>query len=63
MKDNNSSSPVGSDGKSSGENLGEKTEGVTLITGDPKKAIIKLSGPLIVAMILTSAYNLSLIHI
>lgn len=58
MKVNDLSSPAGSDGKSSDGNLGEKTEGVTLITGDPKKAIIKLSGPLIVAMILTSAYNL-----
>lgn len=34
------------------------TEGVDLITGDPKHAILKLSGPLIVAMLLTSAYNL-----
>ena len=34
------------------------TEGVDLITGDPKRAILKLSGPLIVAMLLTSAYNL-----
>lgn len=40
------------------EKLMEKTKGVSLITGDPKKAIIKLSGPLIVAMILMSAYNL-----
>jgi len=55
MRNKSSSpSPPGSDKK----DLGEETEGVTLITGDPKKAIIKLSGPLIVAMILMSAYNL-----
>jgi putative MATE family efflux protein len=59
MKNNSSStSPTGPGADDSGGNLGEKTEGVTLITGDPKKAIIKLSGPLIVAMILMSAYNL-----
>lgn len=59
MKDKNSSpSPTGSDIDESGGDLGEKTEGVAIITGDPKKAIIKLSGPLIVAMILMSAYNL-----
>ena len=59
MKSNSSSpSPPGSDKNESSGDSGEKTEGVTLITGDPKKAIIKLSGPLIVAMILMSAYNL-----
>lgn len=58
MKNNSSSSPTGPGADNSDGNLGEKTEGVTLITGDPKKAIIKLSGPLIVAMILMSAYNL-----
>ena len=36
----------------------EKTEGVNLITGDPKRAILKLSGPLIVSMLLMSLYNL-----
>ena len=36
----------------------EKTEGVALITGDPKKAILKLSGPLIIAMVLMTTYNL-----
>ncbi len=36
----------------------EVTEGVSLITGDPKRAILKLSGPLIVAMVLSSMYNL-----
>ncbi len=60
MKNNSSStSPHGHDGDDSNGDLGEKTEGVTIITGDPKKAIIKLSGPLIVAMVLTSAYNLA----
>ncbi|MBN2733793.1 MAG: MATE family efflux transporter [Methanomicrobiaceae archaeon] len=34
------------------------TEGVTLLTGDPKSAIIKLSMPMIVAMLLFSVYNL-----
>jgi putative MATE family efflux protein len=34
-----------------------QTEGVSAILGDPKKAIIKLSGPMIVAMILMSLYN------
>ncbi len=59
MKDKSSlPSPTGSDRDESGGDLGEKTEGVAIITGDPKKAIIKLSGPLIVAMILMSAYNL-----
>jgi len=58
MKDNISSSSVGSDKNESIGDLGGKTEGVALITGDPKKAIIKLAGPLVVAMILTSTYNL-----
>lgn len=34
------------------------TEGVALLTGDPKKAIVKLSGPMIVAMLLMSTYNI-----
>ena len=34
------------------------TEGVSLITGNPKKAIIKLSGPIIIAMLLMTLYNL-----
>ena len=39
--------------------LGEdKTKGVSMITGDPKKAIIKLSGPMIVSMLLMTFYNL-----
>jgi MATE family, multidrug efflux pump len=36
----------------------EVTEGISLITGDPKNAVLKLSGPLIVAMVLSSMYNL-----
>jgi len=36
----------------------KNTEGITLITGDPRKAILKLSGHLIIAMLLTSTYNL-----
>ncbi|MGB4611036.1 MAG: MATE family efflux transporter, partial [Methanothermobacter thermautotrophicus] len=34
------------------------SEGVRIIRGDPRRALIKLSGPLIVAMLLTSIYNL-----
>lgn len=36
----------------------EETEGVSIILGDPKKAIFKLSGPMIVAMLINSLYNL-----
>jgi len=36
----------------------EMTEGVSLLMGDPKKAIIKLSGPMIIAMFLMSTYNI-----
>ena len=43
-------------------NVGNKdfgeTEGVSTILGDPKKAILKLSGPMIIAMMITSLYNL-----
>lgn len=56
MKDNKSTSSYNQE--SSEDKLGEKTRGVNLITGDPKKAIIKLSGPMIVAMLLQTAYNL-----
>ena len=39
--------------------LGEdKTKGVSLITGDPRKAIVKLSGPMIISMLLMTLYNL-----
>ena len=39
---------------------GEKNtkEGIALLMGDPKKAIIKLSGPMIAAMLLMSTYNI-----
>ena len=36
----------------------DKTKGVSLITGDPRKAIIKLSGPMIISMLLMTLYNL-----
>ena len=36
----------------------EETEGVSTILGDPKKAIFKLSGPMIIAMLITALYNL-----
>lgn len=36
----------------------QATLGVALLTGDPKKAILKLSGPMIVVMLLMSTYNL-----
>ena len=34
------------------------TKGVSILTGDPKTAILKLSGHMIIAMLLLSAYNL-----
>ncbi|PWR70408.1 MATE family efflux transporter [Methanospirillum stamsii] len=39
-------------------NSEEDTIGVSLLKGDPKKAIVKLSIPMIVAMLLMSTYNL-----
>jgi putative MATE family efflux protein len=36
----------------------EATRGVSLLIGDPKEAILKLSGPMIVAMVILAAYNL-----
>lgn len=36
----------------------EMTAGISILTGDPKRAIIKLSGPMIVAMLLFSLYNI-----
>jgi len=35
-----------------------ETEGISLLTGDPRKAILSLSGPMIVAMLLMSSYNI-----
>jgi putative MATE family efflux protein len=37
---------------------GSTTEGIGLLMGDPKKAILKLSGPMIAAMLLMSTYNI-----
>ncbi len=34
------------------------TAGISLLRGDPRKAIVKLSGPMIVAMFLMSTYNI-----
>ena len=43
----------------SGElNQEELTKGVSLLIGDPKNALLKLSGPMIVAMVILAAYNL-----
>ena len=39
-------------------NPSENTEGVNLLIGDPKAAILKLSIPMIIAMLLMSTYNL-----
>jgi len=36
----------------------DNKEGIALLMGDPKKAIVKLSGPMIVAMFLMSTYNI-----
>ncbi len=35
----------------------DTTEGVALLTGNPKKAILDLSGPMIIAMLLMASYN------
>jgi len=40
-------------------NPSNDTKGVILLKGDPKKAIIKLSIPMIIAMLLMSSYNLA----
>jgi putative MATE family efflux protein len=39
-------------------NVDTAREGIALLTGDPKKAIIRLSGPMIAAMLLMSTYNI-----
>jgi putative MATE family efflux protein len=51
-------SSTGKKKEKSGKIGKNKTEGVDIITGDPKRAILKLSGPLIVSMVLMSLYNL-----
>lgn len=38
--------------------MAQKTEGVDIITGDPKRAVIKMAVPMVIAMLLMSAYNL-----
>ncbi|MFA6364172.1 MAG: MATE family efflux transporter [Methanoregula sp.] len=50
--------PSPSSQKSPVPNPDPRTLGVALLTGDPKKAIVKLSGPMIVVMLLMSTYNL-----
>ncbi|WP_298670050.1 MATE family efflux transporter, partial [uncultured Methanofollis sp.] len=42
-----------------GKKNSETTKGVSLLTGDPKKAIVRLSIPMIAAMLLLSTYNLA----
>uniref|UniRef100_A0A7C4Y964 MATE family efflux transporter n=1 Tax=candidate division WOR-3 bacterium TaxID=2052148 RepID=A0A7C4Y964_UNCW3 len=37
----------------------EYTKGVKILLGDPKKAILKLSGPMVIAMLTQSLYNLA----
>ncbi len=37
---------------------GDLTGGVSLLIGEPKKAVLKLSGPMIVALMIQAAYNL-----
>ncbi len=39
--------------------MANETDGVTLLKGDPKTAIIKLSIPMMIAMLATSTYNLA----
>ena len=39
-------------------NQDDLTRGVSLLIGDPKKALLKLSGPMVVAMMILAAYNL-----
>ncbi|GEM_PF-3645768 len=39
--------------------LQETTEGVNILLGDPRKAIVKLSIPIIVAMPVQTIYNLT----
>ncbi len=48
----------GPDGVSGSSSVSDATSGVSLLLGDPKKAIRQLSGPLIIAMVLYSTYNI-----
>ncbi|MBP2133382.1 putative MATE family efflux protein [Methanomicrobium sp. W14] len=59
MTDSNSGiNNTETDSNSLNDNVRGATKRVSILTGDPKKAIIKLSGPMIVAMLLFSVYNL-----
>ena len=40
------------------QDLRAETTGISLLRGDPKRAIIKLSGPMVIAMLLMSLYNI-----
>jgi len=40
------------------EDTAKETEGVATILGDPKKALLKLSGPMIIALLISSLYSL-----
>jgi putative MATE family efflux protein len=53
MNANNTTGPV-----PESENEDATREGIALLMGDPKKAIIRLSGPMIAAMLLMSTYNI-----
>ncbi|MDD1680618.1 MAG: MATE family efflux transporter [Methanoregula sp.] len=53
MTTNNPASPAPEPGPDD-----NASAGVSLLMGDPKKAILKLSGPMIVAMFLMSTYNI-----
>ena len=46
-----------SHGKLEESRSAERTEGVDILTGDPKSAILKLSIPVMLAMLLSSSYN------
>ena len=50
----NGDNPVPSENESCST---DETLGVEILKGDPKRAIWKLSGPMIVAMLLMSSYN------
>jgi putative MATE family efflux protein len=51
---------TGISGQAGNERQGNEdiTRGVSLLTGEPKKAVLKLSGPMIVALMIQAAYNL-----
>lgn len=49
----------GGEGVSSHPPAADAHSGVAIMTGDPKRALLKLSGPMIVAMLMMSLYNLA----